>query len=122
MAAWPRGRSEIARDAHACARFPNGRTVVRPFGDRARCACMCSLSQWPDGGPAIRRSREMRMQVLAFPMAGRWSGHSEIARDAHACARFPNGRTVVRPFGSPAGMHVLAFRVVSLLRHNSEIG
>merc|ERR1712185_377579 len=42
------GRSEIARDVHACARFPNGRTVVRPFGDRARCACMCSLSQWPD--------------------------------------------------------------------------
>merc|ERR1712185_666668 len=66
------GRSEIARDAHACARF----------------------SQWPDGGPAVRRSREMRMHVLAFPMAGRWSGRSEIARDAHACARFPNGPAV----------------------------
>jgi len=39
-----------------------------PFGDRARCACMCSLS----------------------PTTGRWPGGSEIARDAHACARFPH--------------------------------
>ena len=32
------------------------------------------------------------------------------------------GFTIVKVRGSPAGMHVLAFRVVSLLRHNSEIG
>ena len=56
-----------------------GFTIVKVRA--ARLACMCSLSQWPDGGPAVRRSREMRMHVLAFPMAGRWSGRSEIARD-----------------------------------------
>ena len=47
--------------------FPNHRAVARWFGDCARCACMCSLS----------------------PTTGRWPGGSEIARDAHACARFP---------------------------------
>ena len=29
--------------------FPNHRAVARWFGDCARCACMCSLSQWPRG-------------------------------------------------------------------------
>ena len=35
----------------------------------------------------------MRMHVLAFPIAGLWSGNSEIARDPHVLA-FLNHRAV----------------------------
>ena len=39
----------------------------------------------------------MRMHVLAFPIAGLWSGNSEIARDPHVLA-FLNHRAVARWF------------------------
>ena len=39
----------------------------------------------------------MRMHVLAFPIAGLWSGDSEIARDPHVLA-FLNHRAVARWF------------------------
>ena len=42
----------------------------------------------------------MCRHVPAVPRAGLQRGLSEIARDAHACARFPNGRAAARPFQS----------------------
>ena len=53
---------------HTLTLHTSPRVATWPFGDRARCACICSLS----------------------PTTGRWPGGSEIARDAHACARFPH--------------------------------
>ena len=53
----------------------------------------------------------MRMHVLAFPMAAWPHGHSEIARDAHACARFPNGR-VRRRTRAACASGVLCTRVL----------
>ena len=43
-------------------------------------------------GFTIVKVRAACMHVLAFPMAGLQPGRSEIARDAHACARFSQCR------------------------------
>ena len=53
----------------------------------------------------------MRMHVLAFPMAAWPHGRSEIARDEHALARSPKGRTTVRPLGKQA--HACKPRTIS---------
>ncbi len=40
----PRSAHQLARHPRPLSRFPNHRVATRWFGDRARYACMCSLS------------------------------------------------------------------------------
>ena len=75
-----------------------------------------------EGGPPLYplQTQIIVLGECAFPMAGlQESGHSEIARDAHACARFPNGRSAgIVLHGSEVPFSRMVGRIVL---HGSEV-